>query len=259
MKKSQNFKVIDDIGFYQQGVILNTQAGPLKDVRVRKAIAYAIDYEGILSTVFFGQAERLANPIPNGFPSYNASVPTLYSYNMDKAKALINEAGYSNGFGARFLIYGREDWVKIATIIQSSLSKLNIKVDIQQFAQSTYYTMRRQGQFDLCMQDWSPDYADPDNLVYPFYYSKNAGAPSNYSRYNSTTVDQLILNARTEYDQTKRFQMYSEIQKIIIDEAPIVWMLQSRGYRGLTLRSWVQGYTYNPVIPWSLPAELYKA
>jgi peptide/nickel transport system substrate-binding protein len=259
LKNSTDFHVVEDPSFAITFLILNTQHGPLTDVRVRKALAYAIDYDGIIRDIMFGRAVRLRSSMPAGFPGADESVP-LYDYNLDKARALLAEAGYSQGLELNMLIAPFEDWIKIATAIQSDLAKLNIKLNIQQFAWPTYIDKLVAGDHDIAIMGWTPDYSDPNMQSWFFFYSGNAGPGWNFAFYNNTRVDDLLLSGRKELDWNKRLQIYSELQRITVDECPYIWIAQGEGYGGIVLRSWVQGYVFNPLNAWLIPADVvYKA
>lgn len=259
LKKSADFKVVEDAGFAITFLIINTQKGPLSDVRVRKAIAYALDYDGIINDIFLGRATRLRSPLPQGFPGHDASLP-LYAHNVTRAAELLAAAGYANGFELNMMIAPFEDWIKIATAVQSVFGQLNITVNIQQFSWPTYIDNLVAGAHDLALMGWTPDYADPNMQTWWYFYSENAGPGWNFAFYNNTRVDQLLLEGRSEYDATRRTEIYNEIQSIVVDEVPYVWISQGLGYGGLVFRSWVHGYTFNPLNAWYIPADVvYKA
>jgi peptide/nickel transport system substrate-binding protein len=257
LEKNPDFKVVNDPGFTTIYMAINTEK--VKDVRVRQAIAYAIDYDGIISGVLFGRAIRLTNAFPKGFPGYDESIP-LYNRDLDKARALLSEAGYANGLELNLYTSSRnEDWVKIATLIQSNLAEVNIKVNIQQFAWPTYIHSIVAGDHDLCLMGTTPDYPAPDDQAMMFYYSGSV-PDFNSAFYRNTRIDQLYLEGSSSQDENKRLEIYHELQMIAYNDVPYVWLGQPKGYYGIVLRSWVQGYAFNPMNPWFMPADtIYKA
>ena len=259
MRKNTDMHVVDDPGFFIMFLILNTRKTLLKDVRVRKAIAHAVDYDSMIRDIVFGRASRLQSSLPKGFPDADETIP-LYNYDLEKARGLLADAGYEKGLELNMLIYPSEDWIKIATQLQSTLAEINVKLNIQQYAWPTYIQMLSNGDHDLGMMAWTPDYADPHMQVWFYFYSKNAGPGWNFGFYNNPKVDDLIIAGRSELDATKRQEIYSEIQKVTVDEAPYIWLYQGLGYAGITLRSWVKGYVFNPLNAWYMPADtIYKA
>lgn len=259
LRNSTDYKVVDDPSFAITFLILNTQHGPLTDPKVRQALAHAIDYEGIMRDITFGRTVRLKSSMPAGFPGADDNIP-LYDYNLQTAKALLAGAGYSQGFELNMLIAPFEDWIKISTAIQSSLAQINIKLNIQQFAWPTYIEKLTAGDHDVAIMGWTPDYPDPNMQSWFFFYSGNAGPGWNFAFYNNTRVDQLLLSGRSELDWNKRLQIYSELQRITVEDVPYIWLNQGRGYGGIVLRSWVQGYVFNPLNAWFIPADvIYKA
>ncbi|MBX5437813.1 MAG: ABC transporter substrate-binding protein, partial [Alicyclobacillaceae bacterium] len=111
---------------------------------------------------------------------------------------------------------------------------------------ATEREMIDKGQFDLALGIWSPDYADPYMFMNFWFDSKNFGLAGNRAFYSNPQVDRLIREAASINDQNKRTQLYVEAQKIVIDEAPYVYLYQ-KNYL-LPMRSNVKGFIYNPML-----------
>lgn len=225
---------------------LNCTKPYLSDVRVRQAISYAIDYEGIIYAVTKGHAVQMRGPIPQGMWGHDPSVPQ-YTRDLAKARALLAEAGYARGFHLTMLIDpGIPAWVDIATIVQANLAEIGISVDIVGYARPTMRAMIDRGEHEISIGYWTPDYPDPDMFAWYWFYSKNHGLAGNRSFYTNPRMDELAVGQRAEPDPDKRLEMLKELQKIAVEDAVYVYLYQAT-YR-TAMRTWVKGYVYNPML-----------
>lgn len=225
---------------------LNNQRSPLNDVRVRQAISYAVDYDALIQGVMLGSAVQMRGPVPQGMWSHD---PEAYQYTLDleKARALLAEAGYSGGLTLGYLyspIY--PEWEQIGLALQAQLAAIGIRLELEPFAYATMRAMLDEGDFDIAVGNWSPDFADPYMFMNYWFDSANGGLPGNRSFYSNPTVDDLIRRAAVSTDIDERTQLYQEAQRIIIDEAAYVYLYQ-KGYR-VAMRDNVQGYVFNPML-----------
>lgn len=228
-------------------VYLNTSKGhpALKNKLVRQAISYAIDYQGIINSSQSGYATQMRGPVPKGLWGHDESLPQ-YSYDVNKAKELLAQSGVQNV--TLTLLYSDHMpwWPSEALAIQNNLKQIGINVKLQQVEYATEREMIDKGQFDLALGIWSPDYADPYMFMNFWFDSKNFGLAGNRAFYSNPQVDRLIREAASINDQNKRTQLYVEAQKIVIDEAPYVYLYQ-KNYL-LPMRSNVKGFIYNPML-----------
>jgi peptide/nickel transport system substrate-binding protein/oligopeptide transport system substrate-binding protein len=204
-------------------IAINTTRGPLKDVRVRRALNHAVDVQTILKTVMSGRGVQAAGAIPPGITGYD-STRAPYSYDPALARKLLAEAGYPNGFSVQLWRTQRAELARVAQAVQSDLAQVGVKVEIVERDASTARAAARSGKADLFLTDWYADYPDPENFTYPLFYSKNAGLGGNYARYSDPELDRFILQARTTTDSGLKASVASEIDSMVYDAAPWIFL-----------------------------------
>lgn len=242
-------------------LVMNTQNGPLKDKRVRQAIAYAMDYDGLLKNVWGGLEDPLIGPLPNADPNhYTGNWP--YKYDMAKAKALLKEAGYEKGgFTLKLGLFENSDVFKaIGEVIQGSLKDLGIDVKIETNSNATMYDLegKLETSYDLVPLGNYPDFADSSSMLGNQMASWAWGAAGyNWSFYKNDKVDQLLQDSALTTDQAKRVQMFKQIEEIFVDEIPYVPVSTRRNL--YAMRDTVQGLYGRPMMGNSFPLyEMYK-
>ena len=204
---------------------MNTQKGPLKDVRVRKAIAYAIDKKFILNALMLGTAQESKTGISPTSPFYNDGVES-YELDLDKANALLDEAGFPVKDGTRFgltIDFGWPSAKPQVEYVKAALKKVNIDVEVRSSADFPTWA-KRMGEMDFDLS-WDAvfNWGDPVIGVHRTYDSTNIGKGvwSNTQGYSNARVDELMAMAAVENDIEKRKALYMEFQEIIADELPV--------------------------------------
>ena len=237
--------IVDEPGFFVTYLYLNNKSAPLDKVKVRQAISYAMDYQGIIDGVLHGKAKQMRGAVPSGMWSHDETVKQ-YTYDPEKAKALLEEAGVSNaklGF-----LYAKTDpnWEVTGLVLQQALAPLGIALEMQE---NDYPTMRDKidkGNFDIAIGNWSPDLADPSEFVKWWFDSKYQGLSGNRAFYSNPAVDKMIRDADVISDQAAREEAYKKVQAIAAEEAPYVMLFQ-RNFQ-VAMRKNVEGYVYNPML-----------
>jgi peptide/nickel transport system substrate-binding protein len=227
-------------------VYLNNQKPGLDDPRVRQALNYAVDYDGIIDYVLQGNGIQMRGPIPKGMWAHKVDV-FQYKRDVEKAKALLKEAGMEKG--ARFtLIYSerRPSWEQIATVMQSNFADIGVELKLELMSNPVLRDRVDRGDFELCLGAWSPDFADPYMFMNFWFDSNNWGLPGNRSFYKNQRVDQMIREAATSSDLARRVELYGEAQDIIMEEAPYIFLYQVNTM--VPMRKTVKGYVYNPML-----------
>ena len=219
-------------------IILNTSKPPLNDVKVRQALNYATDKEAIIKNVYFGQAKVMNSPIPQG--TYYDKNLVGYPYDLEKAKALMASSSGASGFKMDMQVRsGNTNFANTAVILKDAWAKLGVTVDIQTLDTAVVRTNYREGNFMSTPTAWTNDMNDPTEIVN--YAMRGGASPFAYwTRYNNPDLNDKITKADLEQDATKRAALYSEIQKIYSDAAPIA----SIAYLGATAgwRSNIDGF-----------------
>ncbi len=217
---------------------MNVEKTPFDDVRVRQAFNYAINKDDIVIAAMDGEATAFDGYIgPAAIGFYD--VAAKYEYNPDKAKELLTQAGYADGFEFSVMLSG-DVRAKSATIIQANLAALGITMNIDQMEASTFYEKTGNGEHDACLSGWVAN-AEPDNTYRPLFTSEKAGPGGNRSFYKNPEVDKLVDDAATNRDAAAIQKDYETITRTISEDA--IWVpLYSK--KGLTARRKdLQGFT----------------
>ncbi|MGC9529053.1 MAG: ABC transporter substrate-binding protein [Candidatus Bipolaricaulaceae bacterium] len=245
LRGTPGVRIFEGPSFACHYIYLNCQNQYLQDVRVRRAISYAIDYQGIVDYLWQGTAVRMEGPVPIGFAEH---VPVYqYPTDPDRARALLEEAGYGEGFTLRIMHSPVvPEWRQMALVVQQNLAEIGIDVQIESYAWATLRAKLDQGDFDMSFGYWTPDYADADMFTWYWFYSKNWGLAGNRAWYKSAVMDDLVTAERVEVDPEARQRIFAGIQWLAVGDAPYVYLVQVK-YQ-LPMREWVKGYVYNPML-----------
>jgi len=223
---------------------------PLTNVSVRKAINYAINKTSIVENLYKGTAIVAKNGMPPFMLGYNDDIED-FEYDPDKAIELLEEAGYPNGFNTTLWVMPVSrpymfDPPKIAEAIQSYLADVGINVELYQIDWSTYLEETENGEHPMCLLGWTGDNGDPDNFMNVLYGPNSAsiGTAGNVAFYNRSEVQVKLTAALQSYDTEQRAQLYSDVQEIIHEDAPFVYLAHAN--QNIVFLSNVKGYVLNP-------------
>ncbi len=211
---------------------MNVTRPLMSDVKVRQAIQFAVDHQKVVDVVYFGLLRPGYGVLSSPTLGYWKDVEALYKYNPDKAKALLEEAGWKPGpdgirvkNGQRLsLLYVTSNSaviVKIGEVVQSMLQAVGIEMKIEAMTNAASLARYQVGDYDIGRL--GEQNADPSIMSAPVH-SRNitGGTQGNRSKYSNPTVDAKLDAAEQELDLTKRVQMYQELQKTVMDEAFIL-------------------------------------
>ena len=203
---------------------------PFKKAEVRDAVRYAIDYEGLIDFVLSGAAERIHSFIPKGFLGYSETEP--YQWDIEKAKALLAEAGYPDGFDLELACLNYLPWVDVALKIKSDLSKVGIKVSIVELDDDELLDLIGTREFQMYIWEWLPDYLDPDANAKPFGHP-DMGLMAWESQYVNEEVSTLVEQAAEEANPKNRAELYKRVSDILLDDGPFVFLYSSKRIYGV--------------------------
>jgi peptide/nickel transport system substrate-binding protein len=216
-----------------QYLTFNLRDPHLRDVRVRRAIAYAVDRPLIISTLLHGQAQPAESLLPPNHWAYNGDV-RHYGYDPAKARSLLDSAGYRAGHdGVRFHLEMKtsndEGGRLLAMALQQQLRAVGIALDVRSYEFATFYSDITHGAFGVYGLRWIGGNEDPDIFRYAFASSSFPPHGANRGSYSNAELDQLLEGAATESDQNKRHKAYLRAQEILADEMPSLplWFLDS--------------------------------
>ncbi|HEX6434588.1 MAG TPA: ABC transporter substrate-binding protein [Gemmatimonadales bacterium] len=204
-------------------VAINTTRGPLKDVRVRRALNHAVDVPTLLSTVMADRGVPAAGSLPPGIAGYDSS-RAPYEYDPAQAKRLLAEAGYSNGFPVKLWRTQRAELARLAQSIQQALAAVGVRAEIVERDASSARAAVRNGEADLFLTDWWADYPDPENFNYPLFHSRNKGPGGNYAFLADARLDSMIVRARATTNEAEKLRLAGEIDVRVFELAPWIFL-----------------------------------
>ncbi|EIV5415930.1 glycosyl transferase [Klebsiella aerogenes] len=210
-------------------VALNVEQKPLNDVRVRQALNLATDKEALLKAVMFGFASAANSPLAPVNEGYDKTLND-YPWDLDKAKALLKEAGYPQGFEMNIAVQGPD--ARTAQILQAMWGKVGVKLNIQQMESGVWSKAafapaaeKLANRTDAVLASWSSGLNGSDLQLRPLYYSQSAApAGANLGFYRNPQVDELLDKAATTMDDNARIAEYVAAQKAIMHDAPHVML-----------------------------------
>ncbi len=205
---------------------LNLQQAPFDNRLVRQALNYALDRETIVRIVLNGRVQVANGILPPGVPGHNDNLAG-YSYDLKRARDLLAEAGYpeGKGFPEITLQYNRDAiHSRTAEFILANLRDIGITCIVKELEFGDHLKSVEEGTVAFFRMGWTVDYPDPDSFLYTLFHSSNIGTGYNFSRMNNPELDSLLDRARFETDMEKRIAIYHQAEKLIVDEAPWVFL-----------------------------------
>lgn len=206
---------------------MNTQKGPLEDKRVRQAIGHMVDKETIMEGIYYGVGRTMKGALQEEILGYNEGLEDL-EYNPERAKELLEDAGYGDGFDLTIMTNDTSERVDLAIYLQEELKEVGINLNIEQLEWGAYLEAVSNGEHDLFILGWPNPVGDPDQGIWPLFHSSMQGTPGNRSFFDNAEVDELLEQGRRELDDTKREEIYQEIDEILVEEQPAVFIRQSQ-------------------------------
>jgi peptide/nickel transport system substrate-binding protein len=232
-----------------------TQSDVFSDKRIRQAFCYAIDRERIINFVLKGQAAAPAHYglVPPVMPGYPAKNINGYTYDVEKARALLAEAGYPNGQNFPPVTLqvnaggGRN--IQVAEAIQGMLTEsIGVNVELKQVEFARHLDEIDAGRAAFYRLGWVADYPSPENFLNLLYGglvpdSLSDPSPINSVRYKNPIFDSLFQTALTTVDREKRMELYAEAEQVAVADAPMMFIFYDQDYR--FLQPYVEGYVNN--------------
>jgi peptide/nickel transport system substrate-binding protein len=230
-------------GTFWEYIGINTTVAPFDDVRVRQALAHAIDREEINQMIKFGRATVLdGGVIPPGHWAY-ADISLYPKRDLEKAKELLTEAGYPDGFEAVLKVGSDFEYqVDAAQLVKQQLSDVGIQLEVLAQESGIFFDALGNSEFQLTIVGWL-GFIDPDEYLYNIFYSD---AMWNQQVYSNSEVDRLLDEGRRTSDQDERKAIYVEAQRIIADEAPMAFLYMNERTAAMLER--VEGFDVNPTV-----------
>ena len=221
VQNSQNMTLGRYAAFSSEHIGINTKKKPFDDVRVRQAIALAVDKPTIIQGVYNDVGTVAHSSISPAMVGYSPNVKDL-GYDLEKAKQLLADAGYANGFKATVYLNDNKARINVAEVLQQQLKQINIDLDVKVLEFGAYIDAASKGETDLFISGWGNATGDADYNQYNLFHTNSHGAPGNHSFYSNPEVDKLIEDGRKEKDEEKRKQIYEKAQQLEMDEVAVI-------------------------------------
>lgn len=230
---------------------LNMDKKPFGDLRVRRAVAYALDLPAMASGLYSSGAVVAANWTPPGMLGENASLKP-YPHDVATAKKLLAQAGFPSGLSTT-LMYSTAprpylpEPQRVAEAIQANLAQAGIRVTLEPYEWGVYLDKIKHGEHVMCLIGWTGDNGDPDNFFYPLLdqdSAKKDGSGQNYSFWRDPAFHRLMLAGQATVDDAKRGAIYRQANAMVHDQAPAIPLVHTTV--PIVLKKSLQGFVPSP-------------
>ena len=234
------------------GILIDTEAvivrnSPLRLKKVRQALNYAFDRDKLIKYLRnnLGEAAH-AGFIPKGLKSYDPMLVKGYYYDPEKVKKLLSEAGFPNGNGLpEMTIHYTDNYKEQVEFIQSQFAENNIKINLSVEKPSILRAAVNNMEYNLFKKSWFSDYADEENFMSLFYSKNFVPQGVNFFHYKNKTFDRAFEQAQIEKDEQKKILLYQQMDRLIIEDAPVIPLYYDQVVRLVSHR--IKGLSSNPM------------
>ncbi len=229
-----------------QYLCINCQKVPFDQQLVRQAICHAIDVEGMIISLLKDEAVRANGIFPPSMPAHNRELAG-YRYDPDRARALLNAAGFPGGLPGTYQIdvSGNVPARQRAEFVKEHLARIGIKTEINPLPFSRLIEKNNEGRSILSFRGWISDNGDPDNFVFPLFHSSSYGRTGNTFFFSTPELDKDIDNARRIHNLMQRTMLYQKIEANILEEAPAVFLYHR--LVTLAINEKIRGFSPHPL------------
>lgn len=224
-------------------ISMNMNKAPFDNQKVRDAVNYAIDRQLIIDTIASGSGEPADAIIAPGVFGYSS--PGAYEYNPEKAKELLAEAGFANGFETSIWVNDNQTRVEVCQAVQAMLQDVGITCSIEVMEFGSFISRTTAGEHDMGYFGWVTSTTDADYTYYSLEHSSQQGAAGNRSFIADPEVDKLVETGRTSTDETVRLKAYEDLAvklKEVNNNAPVYYTTITAGANAK-----VEGFVMDPI------------
>ena len=249
-----NANLVTGVDLCTSYVVFDASVPPFDDINVRKAFSMAFDRQRYVDVLYRGLALPAVGPYPPGMPGFSYELEGL-SFDPDQARELLAQSKYGGPAGLPEIIYtnaGVGSYVggNVAALADMWEQYLGVTIKVENLDYNFYYEQIFSGNHGQIFDGgWCADYPDPENFADVLFHT---GVPQNHGGYSNPELDALLEAARIEPDVTKRIAMYQEAERIIVNDAPVLFTTHSLSFQ--LVQPYVKGFVYTPI---SIPLERY--
>jgi len=249
-----NRNLVTGVDLCTSYVTFDTTQPPFDDANVRKAFSMAFDRQRYVDVLYRGVALPAEGLYPPGLPGFDYNLQGL-PFDPEQARELLKQSKYGGPEGLPEIIYtnaGIGSYIggNVAALAEMWQDYLGVKIKVENLDYNFYYQQIFSGNHGQIFDGgWCADYPDPENFADVLFHT---GVPQNQGGYSNPELDTLLEAARIEPDVTKRIAMYQEAERIIVNDAPVIFTTHSLSYQ--LVQSYVKGYVNTPI---SISAERF--
>ena len=255
LAKMPNLMVAEQISMNVAYLAMQTDKPPLGDVRVRRAIAMAIDKPALIRVGYAGHADAAINLLPKAMWGHHDGIEDR-PFDVDAARKLLEQAASEKGFefplSLSLAVMSEprpymEQPLQVAAFVKDSLVEIGINVNIEPKPVTPHFSKMMRGDFEIGLAGWTTDNGDPDNFLYSLLDPENISeSGNNMSHYRNEKVHELLLAGQRELDREKRLAIYHQAQELIFADAPIVPLVSTKQRAAHSTR--VKDYRLHPAM-----------
>jgi len=239
------------VGYTINLIFMRNDRPPFDDLRVRQAVAHAIDTESIMSNLVGELGVRSnSTSVPPNMPDSASDLLEPVPFDLERARELLAESSQPDGFTTSIIV-DSENALRVAeaVAIQQMLAEINITVEINQVPSADRLTLYQEGEYEgMGFWEWGSDFPDANGMLLPAFHSRNLPPQSNQSFYVNPEVDELLDGADQESDPEVRSQMLIDAQMLLAADQPVVWLDHFKWF--LAIDNTYAGYTIRPLYYW---------
>ena len=233
-------------------IAINTVDPILSDPKVREAFRYLIDYDGLARSILPYQGVPRASLVPDGaFGALDRTAGQPFKLDLVRAKQLLTEAGYPNGFTKKLILSANSISPNIAQHVAANAAKVGVTLELEQMADANLFTRGRNREFELQLVAWYAGYPDADANTFRHAVNPDKRPEAKLTMFpvwrtgwQDLSINEQAAAARMEPDPAKRAEMYHAIQEFMMHNGPIVYIYQN--IRPIAVRSLVKGFEIAP-------------
>jgi peptide/nickel transport system substrate-binding protein len=248
-RENSDLQIVEAAGLNTNNVEFNVKKDPFTSKEVRQALNYAVNKQELSDGLYAGAMVPAGGVLPPSDWAYNPELKS-YEFNPDKAKELLNTAGYNeeNPLKFTFMVYTiargyNPAGDRLGTAIQEYWKQVGVEAEIQSGEWTQYRADRRADLFQVSLSGWMGDNGDPDNFLFSLLGKPNWGG-ANTSWYDNPEVETLLEQAQQVSDQAQRIELYHQAEQMIVDDAP--WVFLGYQKHQVVLRTGVTDFQLQP-------------